>query len=198
MMAGHPNETSPLGLRNLPFTIHMGEKDGAYNRNKTAETWKELLGELHTKDPKGYTHFVKLHAGKGHWMDRQDAEALPWMKEFTRQRYPERIVWKQDDVVARRFYWLGADGDIPDRAITVAQRQGQRIVIEESDAKDLSIYLRDDFIDCDQEVQVNWKEQEVFSGKPTRTILAIDESLQRGDPKGGFFAKLTVKSPGAK
>ena len=27
MMAGHPNETSPLGLRNLPFTIHMGEND---------------------------------------------------------------------------------------------------------------------------------------------------------------------------
>ena len=27
MMAGHPNETSPLGLRNLPFTLHMGGRD---------------------------------------------------------------------------------------------------------------------------------------------------------------------------
>ena len=27
MMAGHPNESSPLGLRNLAFTIHMGDKD---------------------------------------------------------------------------------------------------------------------------------------------------------------------------
>ncbi|MCY3007870.1 MAG: dienelactone hydrolase family protein [Planctomycetota bacterium] len=64
MMAGHPNETSPLGLRNLPFTIHMGEKDGAYNRNQTATTWKNLLADLQAKDPKGYEHFVKLHAGK--------------------------------------------------------------------------------------------------------------------------------------
>jgi len=34
MSAGHPNEASPLGLRNLPFTIHVGEHDNLYNRNK--------------------------------------------------------------------------------------------------------------------------------------------------------------------
>ncbi|MBU6173865.1 MAG: polyhydroxyalkanoate depolymerase, partial [Planctomycetes bacterium] len=61
MMAGHPNETSPLGLRNLPFTIHMGANDGAYNRNKTATQWKEALEQLRTSDPEGYLHFVKLH-----------------------------------------------------------------------------------------------------------------------------------------
>ncbi len=198
MMAGHPNETSPLGLRNLPFTIHMGEKDSAYNRNKIAENWKGLLADLEAKDPKGYKHFVKLHAGKPHWMDRQDAEALPWMKEFKRQRYPERIVWKQDDIVGRRFYWLATDGDIPDRALTIAKRDGQKISVEESELKDLSIYLRDDFVNCDQEVKVSWNGQEVFDGTPTRTIATMDESLQRGDPKGLFFAKLTVKNPAPK
>lgn len=198
MMAGHPNETSPLGLRNLPFTIHMGEKDGAYNRNKTAESWKDSLADLQSKDPKGYKHFVKIHAGKGHWMDRQDAEALPWMKEFTRQKYPERIVWKQDDVIGRRFYWLTADGQIPDRALTIAQRDGQNIDILESDLNELSCYLRDDFIDCDQEVKIRWQDQMVFSGKPTRSILTIAESLKRGDPKGGFFAKVTLMKPASK
>ena len=29
MMAGHPNETQPDGLRNLPFTLHMGANDGS-------------------------------------------------------------------------------------------------------------------------------------------------------------------------
>ena len=192
MMAGHPNETSPLGLRNLPFTIHMGEKDGAYNRNKTAETWKELLADLETKDPKGYKHLVKIHEGKAHWMDRQDAEALPWMKQFTRQRYPERIVWKQDDIVGRRFYWLGTAGQIPDRALTIVSREGQTIKIEESDLGELTILVRDDWIDCDQEIQVLWKEQEVFKGKVSRTIAAIQESLERGDPKGAYFAKINV------
>lgn len=192
MMAGHPNETSPLGLRNLPFTIHMGEKDGAYNRNQTAQTWKNLLADLETKDPKGYKHFVKIHAGKAHWMDRQDAEALPWMKQFNRQRYPDRVVWKQDDVVGRRFYWLAAPGEIPDRALTIVSRDGQTINVEQSELGALSILLRDDWIDCQQEIQVLWKEQEVFKGKVSRTIAVIEESLLRGDPKGVYFAKINV------
>ena len=41
MMAGHPNESSPLGLRNLPFAIHVGADDSAYNRNKVAKEWGE-------------------------------------------------------------------------------------------------------------------------------------------------------------
>ena len=196
MMAGHPNETSPLGLRNLPFTIHMGEKDGAYNRNKTAESWKELLADLEKKDPKGYKHFVKLHAGKGHWMDRQDAEALPWMHQFSREKYPERIVWKQDDVISRRFYWLATDSEIPDRALTVAHRDGQAIVVDESDLKEINCYLRDDFIDCDQPVTVQWGEAQASKEVPKRTLSVIDETLsQRGDPKGIFYSKITIKKP---
>ncbi|MEC7638765.1 MAG: dienelactone hydrolase family protein, partial [Verrucomicrobiota bacterium] len=67
MMAGHPNETSPLGLRNLPFALHMGENDKAYNRNKIAASWGDKLTNLRKEDPKGYEHFVKIHKNKGHW-----------------------------------------------------------------------------------------------------------------------------------
>ena len=84
MMAGHPNETSPLSLRNLPFTLHMGGDDGAYNRNTVAREWNVKLAELHLADPGGYTHVVDIHQGKGHWMEREDAIALPWMARFTR------------------------------------------------------------------------------------------------------------------
>jgi poly(3-hydroxybutyrate) depolymerase len=198
MMAGHPNETSPLGLRNLPFAIHMGEKDTAYNRNKTAETWKDLLADLQKKDPKGYNHFVKIHAGKGHWMDRQDAEALPWMKEYTRQRYPDKVVWKQDDIVGRRFYWLATDGEIPDRALTQVVREGNKITVEESELNDLTLLLRDDFMDLEQQVTVRWKDQMVYAEKATRNIATIEESLQRGDPKGVYYAKVIVKKPSGK
>src|SRR3954465_11865942 len=34
MMAGHPNDASLLGLRNLPFAVFVGGEDSAYNRNK--------------------------------------------------------------------------------------------------------------------------------------------------------------------
>ncbi len=65
MMAGHPNESSPLGLRNLPFAIHVGENDSAYNRNKVAKEWDAKLAELHAADPAGYEYYAKLHAGTG-------------------------------------------------------------------------------------------------------------------------------------
>lgn len=199
MMAGHPNETSPLGLRNLPFTIHMGANDGAYNRNQTAQQWKEKLEALQAQDPEGYVHFVKLHEGKGHWMDRQDAEALPWMAKYTRNRYPKKIVWKQDDVVEPRFYWLAVEREgLADRALVVAEVQGQTIQIRECDPKRLHLLLRDDWIDMSREIIVRRGDQVLVSAKVPRTIETIDQTLrERGDPKGAFWGKLTVDVPAA-
>ena len=46
MMAGHPNDASWLGLRNIGFAIQVGELDSAYNRNKVAKQWIDKLDEL--------------------------------------------------------------------------------------------------------------------------------------------------------
>ena len=106
MMAGHPNETSPLGLRNLPFTIHMGENDTPYNRNKVAAEWKGKLKDLRNNDPEGYPHLVTIHQDKGHWMELLDTVAITWMSRYIRNPFPKKVVWKQDDVTHNRFYWL--------------------------------------------------------------------------------------------
>ena len=88
MMAGHPNDASPLGLRNIGFAIHVGALDSGYNRNKVAAKWGEQLATLQKRDPEGYLHAVKIHKGLGHWMKLRDAEAIPWMSEFTRNLSP--------------------------------------------------------------------------------------------------------------
>jgi len=51
MMAGHPNDASPLGLRNIGFTIHMGANDSSYNRNKVALEWEKILRKLEVLVP---------------------------------------------------------------------------------------------------------------------------------------------------
>ena len=51
MMAGHPGDASPVGLRNIGFTIHVGGKDSAYHRNSVAESWKKQLAALRENDP---------------------------------------------------------------------------------------------------------------------------------------------------
>jgi len=194
MMAGHPNETSPLGLRNLPFTLHMGEKDSAYNRNKIAAEWKNKLAELRTSDPNGYEHFVKIHEGKGHWMDKQDAEALPWMAKFERNTTPTKIVWKQDDVKVSRFYWLGVDpAEVRDRALIVASRDGQTIDLQSTEADRIRILLNDTLIDFDKPVKVTSGGKTLFEGRIERTIAAISKSLQeRFDGKFVYSAEILV------
>lgn len=197
MMAGHPNETSALGLRNLPFAIHMGANDSAYNRNQTATQWQQKLAELRQSDPEGYMHVVKLHEGKGHWMDRQDAEALPWMHQFTRNRFPKSIVWKQDDVVEERFYWLAVDKkDLPDRALVRASADGQVLRIDHCDPSRLMVLLRDDWIDMSQEIEVRQGDTVLTRQLVPRTIATIDQTLrERGDPKGIYWGKLSVAIP---
>ncbi|AMV33045.1 Alpha/beta hydrolase family protein [Pirellula sp. SH-Sr6A] len=203
MMAGHPNETSPLGLRNLPFTLHMGELDKAYDRNRIAKEWEGLLEELHTKDPGGYVHWVKIHEGKGHWMDRQDAEAIPWMTQHNRNITPSRILWKQDDVLAHRFYWLAIpEGTKPvDRALVTAEietdRGEQTVRIQTNDVDRLLVRLRDDLVDLSKPVTVIWNEREVCRGPVERKIRVLATTLQeRSDPRALFSAELEIAKPG--
>ena len=195
MMAGHPNETSPLGLRNLPFAIHVGALDAAYNRNKIAGEWEQKLADLQRGDPGGYKYLVKIHAGKGHWMDRDDAEALPWMAPLRRNVFPDRIVWKQDDVLQSRFYWLAVDTTaIRGRAEVIARRDGQRFDVQSPDVDRLTIRLNDDLADLELPVSITSGDKKLFEGRVTRTIATLTKTLnERGDPRAVYSAEVQVE-----
>ncbi len=195
MMAGHPNETKPDGLRNLPFLIYMGGNDGAYDRNKIAGQWKSSLAKLHEADPGGYEHRVTIYPGKPHWMDGEDKSALPWMAKRTRGAWPKRVVWLQDDVTHTRFYWLGVVADdATQRTRVVAEARGQTIRITSSDVPRLTLYLHDRLLDLDRPVTVTWNDKIAFQGAVKRTREAIEVSLaQRADPQLAATALLTVE-----
>ena len=202
MMAGHPNETKPDGLRNLPFTLHMGGEDKAFDRNEIARKWKVTLDELSAKDPGGYPHEVVVHEGKGHWMDRQDAVAIPWMAKFARELRPQKIVWLQDDVTSARFYWLANPTPKPQQRV-VAVRDGQTITIEDATGvDDLLIRLDDSMCQLDERVVVKLGASlggiVLYDAIPTRTLAVMAKTLiERGDPTGVFSVELAVKIPHA-
>ncbi|MDG1984977.1 MAG: transglutaminase domain-containing protein [Planctomycetota bacterium] len=197
MMAGHPNETKPDGLRNLPFALFMGGKDGAYDRNKIAARWKEALASLRDADPGGYDHEVTIFPEMGHWMQREDRVALPWMAARTRRAWPDRVVWLQDDVAHDRLYWLGAvEPDRNPRARVVASVEDQTIDITSGSVTRLTLYLHDRLIDLDKAISVRWNGEEVFSGEVPRTRAAIETSLSgRPDPSLGATALLVIERP---
>jgi hypothetical protein len=196
MMAGHPNDARPEGLRNTAFTLHMGGDDGAYDRNKVAEAWKVKLAELREADPEGYDHWVEIHAGKGHWMDRQDAKALPWMAERTRDLRPKRVVWVQSGRTHERFYWL-CNPSPAGGAKVVAEIRGQDVhVLEHAGVERLEVLLDDSMLDLNQDVRVLAGNEILFAGKVARSKDVIAETLaERWDPRGVWTAKVAVDLP---
>ncbi len=190
MMAGHPNETSPRGLRNVPFAIQAGELDGAYNRNKIAAQWGEKLDALQKEDAGGYEHFVEVHKGKPHWMDTDDRKAIPWMEKYTRNPLPERIVWRQDDVTHTRSYWLSVPDQQPKAGDEIiAERKGQLFTLTVPEGKSASVMLNDEMTSLDEPITVSANGKEVFKGTVNRTIGALTRTLEgRGDRKLMFSA----------
>ncbi|MCA9070462.1 MAG: hypothetical protein KDA84_16130, partial [Planctomycetaceae bacterium] len=197
MMAGHPNETSPLGLRNLPFALQVGGKDAAYKRNQVAQNWKEQLAKLHRDDPKGYTHFVKIYPNKGHWMDREDAVAIPWMAKFQRNPTPKRVVWKQDDVTHSQFYWLGVDQkNRKARTEVTAEVDSQVVTLSAKQLEQITVYLDDRLIDLDRSIKIESEGTVLFEGKLVRTIAGLWKTFnQRRDPDLSFPSSVTVTLP---
>lgn len=194
MMAGHPNETSPIGLRNLPFALQVGGRDSGFNRNKVAAKWKDSLAELRQEDPNGYQHFVKIYPDKGHWMDLEDAVAIEWMSKHKRNPTPSRIVWKQDDVTHNRLYWLAVDDEHKKpRSEIVAAVEGQLIQVDSKDVAQVTVYLDDRLIDLDKPVRIESSGKLLYEGNPKRTIATLSQTIhERNDPDLSFPAKVTV------
>ena len=192
MMAGHPNETQPDGLRNIPFALHVGGEDGAYDRNKIAREWKKKLAALQKDDPEGYIHQAVVHEGKGHWMDREEASALDWLDQFERNPNPKKIVWVQDDVLHNQFYWLGVD-EPKDRAKIVASIAGQTITIHESDVDKMTIYLNDAMLAIDKPIVVMFKDKKIGTMQAVRSREVIRKTLR--DPKDYYTAEITIRLP---
>ena len=150
--AGHPNDASPLSMRNLPVTIHVGGDDSAYDRNRVGAQWGERLDELQAEDPGGYVHEVVVHPGLPHWMNGEEAVALPWMAAHERRTSPDRVVWQvRGGRSGERLYWLGLDDpEAHSGALLTAEVQGDTIAVtteSETPVTGLRLWLDDDVVD---------------------------------------------------
>ncbi|MGV8879635.1 MAG: hypothetical protein ACOH2A_11455 [Sphingobacteriaceae bacterium] len=196
MMAGHPGDASALPLRNLPFAIFMGGKDGAYDRNKHAATWAKKLDSLQAADPQGYQHIVHIYEDLGHWMLRKDTIAISWMASFSRNALPKKVIWVQDDRLHDDFYWLGTNLETTkagDEAIVSVEEN--QITIAKNTFKTLSIFLNDGLVDLNKPVKVFSGGKEIFSGKLKRKENIIKQSIdKRLDQHTIFFSEIKIEN----
>lgn len=196
MSAGHPNDASPLSLRNTAFAIHVGGDDTAYDRNLKAAEWGAKLDSLAAADAGGYPHQWQVHAGKPHWMDMEDAVSIPFMQAYARDPIPKKVLWRQSGTLRARFYWLAVvPADVAAGAEISASYSGQTIELSAiAKVKRITLRVSDAMLDQDRAVSVKRDGAELFSGVVPRTIAVLYSTLtDRGDPSLMFSGELTVK-----
>ena len=194
MMAGHPGDVGLVNLRNTPFMIWCGGEDAAYDRNTRCRERGEEMDALQKADPQGYIHKTTIVEGAGHWMNRVDTAAVAWMANYKRNPAPKNIVWKQEEVLRKCFYWLEApEGSIARGKEVRLSTDKNKIVIERCDYPSLTLWLNDAIVDLDRPVKVEYAGKTLFEGKLQRSSALMKETLySRNDPGYIFPAKVTV------
>ena len=195
MMAGHPGDVSLLNLRNTPFMVWCGALDAAYNRNRECTQRGIELDSLHTADPNGYLHETHIVEGKPHWMDLEDAAALPWLQQYQRNPYPTQIVWRQEEVTHPHFYWLTVPEDQLQRGKTVRlSLKGNTVNISQCDYPQLTLHFNDQMVKLDKPVIIKYNGKTIFKGKLPRTLANLQSSLaERNDLRYMFPAQVTIQ-----
>ena len=195
MMAGHPGDVRLENLLNTPFMIWCGANDFAYDRNKLDRERGLQMDSLQRACPDGYVHETHIMAGKGHWMDREDAAALPWMAKYKRQAWPKHIIWQQEAVCRPDFYWLSAPREELQRGKRVdAKVEGNTIILSRCDYSELTLYLSDELMNLKKPVTVVLRGKKVFKGKIKPSEAVYRQTLhQRQDPRFAAPCKIKVK-----
>ena len=117
-------------------------------------------------------------------MNLKDAEGVPWMAKFTRNPWPQKIVWYQDDITHQRFYWLR----LPEGAAMKDQKikaeiNGRSIRLTGDVPPGTQILLSDKLINLDEPIEISVNDKATFTTKPVRSIKTIRTALQeRLDP----------------
>jgi poly(3-hydroxybutyrate) depolymerase len=196
MSAGHPNDASPLSLRNTAFAIHVGGNDSAYDRNLKGAEWGAKLDSLAAADVGGYAHQWQIHAGKPHWMELADAVSIPFMQAHARDPIPKKVVWRQSGTLRARFYWLAVEpADVAAGSEITASYSAQTIELAAvTKVKRVTLRVSDAMLDLDRAVSVKQGGVELFSGIVPRTIAVLYATLaDRGDPSLTFSGELSLK-----
>lgn len=195
MMAGHPGDVRLENLRNTPFMVWCGALDGAYDRNKKCAERIAELDSLQQNDPDGYTHEGHIVEGKEHWMDRVDTVAVEWMAQHRRNPYPEKVVWRQEEVLKKYFYWIGVPEDEMQRGKEVRLSvKDNKISIEKCDYSSLTLYLNDKIADLDKPVTVYCGKKKMLKQKVERSRAIMESTIrEREDARYCFSAKMIIE-----
>jgi transglutaminase-like putative cysteine protease/poly(3-hydroxybutyrate) depolymerase len=185
-----PGETRGENLRDLCFTVMVGEKDTAYGRadrcrafTKELDGWKTRYG--------GYPGGVVSLPGVGHSVPDRD-EVAKMLKSGGRAHQPDRIVWAQSDDVLNHFYWIEAARPNPSGRIEAAVRDNA-ITLKLQNQDEVALWLDAPLVNLAHPVTIELdggrREEIPISPKPETFCVSLEK---RGDPWLAAPARIVV------
>lgn len=222
-MAGvsYINEAPLENMRNTPFFIAVGEFDAAYGRALSGRQWKQYLDSAAVANPGQFIHQVDIQKGKGHGIDY--FKTAPWLRQFTRNPYPDTLSFQyyavHDTVFDKKndtsytyrkgFGCIRLDGlsatakRLPDGLLQTGvryfymEKKGNIYHLQSNERigkVNGIIGLYIDKIDFLQPVTVYYNGNLVYHKRVSPNVGVMAESLALfGDPDRIFIAKVNVK-----
>ena len=114
------------------------------------------------------------------------------MSTFTRNPYPKKVVWKQDDVTHNHFYWLKVRK--PEAySLIIASIEGQVITVINTTVPEVIIRLNDSLINMDEKVKIFYKDIKIFNDYVPRKKDVILNSINlQGDPESIYYGEISI------
>ena len=224
MSAGHPNGINLANLYNMPIQLQVGMLDTAYDRHKVTAEYDAVLDKLAETYGGGYEHNVNVHVNYAHnfydnaagdqevladtaaWLENgdttsvtRDTNAIRYLKEYTREALPERIVWDLSNRASMRdvesFYWLSASKEVTEGVVIASfDRETNTITIEEDTTNGpISILISNDMLDVFSTIWVNAPDISYEINLVPDYELLKSTTYERGDRNYQFVGKWTLQ-----
>lgn len=189
--AATDGESTPVTLRNTPFTAWVGEKDLAYDRLSRNQKFADEIVELRGERTDIYPATISVKMGFEHG-NLKDGDLIVPMYPSVRNPVPRTLNWLQTDGVIRDFYWLHADAPAKKKRIDATCENNTVKVVATADVKRASVSLDSRLIDFDKPVNFDVNGQR-FVRKLTPSFAMLCQTMsERGDAELAFSARVDL------
>ena len=189
--AATDGESTPVTLRNTPFTAWVGEKDLAYDRLSRNQRFADEIVALRGERTDIYPVTVSVKMGCEH-SNLKDGDIIPMMYPKVRNPIPRELNWLQTDGVIHDFYWLHSDNPAKTKRIDATCQNNAIAVTTTPDVKAASVYLDGRLIDFGKPVKFVVNGQS-FSRKLAPSFATLcDTMTERKDAELAFSARVEL------
>jgi hypothetical protein len=186
-------ETMSENLRDLRFTVMVGDKDTAYGRADRCRAFVKAIEGLKARYG-GYPGEVQILPDVGHSVPDRDMVGR-MLQSGSRSPWPDRVVWAMSDNVLNRFYWIEAAHPDPSGRIE-ATAHDNTITLKTEHQDEVALWLDAVLVDLARPVVVDRDgHRETFTPRPSPATLC-DGLEQRGDPRFGAPVRVLAKPGG--